>query len=120
MSIKQFYVKILLTCNNDAPAYQRIIKTFAKNEEQAEANVDSIVANWGDVEFYWIRKITAEQINVDPYIIEVLLHYPHKTKKIKMKMHMENSDEARELFATLSQNWNYLRDFQIIKANSIR
>lgn len=115
MSTNQYYVKILLTCNNDAPAYQRIIKTFAKDEEQAEANVDSIVSNWGDVEFYWIRKITIEPFNLRPFILEILLKYPQKTKSIKMKLHLEDPGEASQVFATLSEDWNYLVDFQIIK-----
>lgn len=117
---KQYYIKILLTCNNNAPAYQRIIRTFAGNEEQAEANIDEVVEGWKDIEFYWIRKITTNEIDLYPYLIEVLLVHPRKTKTIKMKMHMEAPSEASELFATLSEDWNYLRDFQILKVTSIK
>lgn len=117
---KQYYTKVLFTCNNNTPAYQRIIRVFADNEEQAEANLDKIVANWSDIEYYWVRQITIDPFDLKLYIVQILLHYTRKSKTIKLKMHLEDPEEAKEFFTLISEDWNNLKDFRILKTTAIK
>lgn len=115
--MNKYYAKILFTCNTGAPAYQKVIPTWAASEEQAENNLDRIVANWSDIEYYWIMKLSTSPIYIHPYIVEILAHYTTKDKLLKISMKLENPDCAKDVFSTLFEEWNNLQSFDIISIN---
>lgn len=111
----KYYIKVLLTKNNGSPAYQQVLNTLAANADQAEANIDSVIEKWPDIEYYWVRKISTAPIILSPYFLQIELQYHSHNKHIKMVMNLENDTEANSVFATISEDWENLSGFKMLE-----
>lgn len=109
----KYYVKVFTVCNDGSPARQQVLPTYANNDFDAENNIADLVETWPEVSAYWIMRISEQPIKLKQYRITVLLVHPTRTKTMKLRVSMENPEEATDIFKAFSEDWDHLVSFEI-------
>lgn len=114
-----YYFKVLIVYDNHAPAHQILLKTTAKNEDQAEAFIDTRIESWDNIQCYWVRRISLVPIRLQSYLLTVSVRYTTKTKEIKFRLSLENKEEANEVFHCIIETWKNVKGFRVLSVTPL-
>ncbi len=106
-------------CDDGSPARQQVLHTFANDDVAAENNISDLIENWREVSAYWIMRVSEQPIKLTLYNIKILTIYSNHSKTIKLRVAMENPEEATDIFKAFSDDWKRLVRFDIISVTPI-
>ncbi|QIA06431.1 hypothetical protein [Draconibacterium halophilum] len=112
-------MKVFTICGDGSPARQQVLPTFANDEVSAEENIDDIIACWPEVSSYWIMRVSDQPIKLKKYRIEILVTHPTRTRTMSLIVNMEEPGEAKDIFEAFSEDWKYIKSFEILKVTLI-
>lgn len=113
-STKKYFAKVLFTYSNKAPIFQTVLRTFGKDEHDAEINVSNLIQYWPDVAKYSIVRISERPIKLESYTIKVVLKYSKDAKTINLRLNLEDENDAYPSIKLLFEEWKQ-KNFTIIK-----
>ena len=110
-----FYAKIkLYNSDNNIGDTQIVLKTFGRDEADAEENVSRLVETWENVEEFEVERISSWPITIQKFVVIATLKYKNrKIKTIKYNTQAENKEDAEMFFREAVSTWNHVAAIQI-------
>jgi len=104
--MKTFYAKIETKSRDSKFRAVNAIKTFGESVQDAEQNVERLIANWENIKTFRILRISDFPINISKYIVVAVLKFRMgSAKTMKLTVREENEAEARKIFHDIINDW---------------